>query len=66
MSTQITNVHDAFFKQVLGDPELAGQFLREHLPPGISQLLGPDSPEPLRPYLPAFRHALTDFGCDTG
>ncbi len=47
MATQITNVHDAFFKQVLGDPDLAGQFLREHLPPEISQLLGPDLPEPL-------------------
>jgi hypothetical protein len=33
MPNQLANIHDAFFKQVLGDPHLAGTFLREHLPP---------------------------------
>jgi predicted transposase YdaD len=47
MSTQITNIHDAFFKQVLGDPDLAGRFLREHLPPEVADLLGSELPEPL-------------------
>jgi predicted transposase/invertase (TIGR01784 family) len=47
MSTQRTHIHDAFFKQVLGDPELAGQFLREHLPPEVVEQLCFDAPEPL-------------------
>ena len=47
MSNQVANVHDAFFKQVLGDPGLAGKFLREHLPPDVADLLGPDLPEPV-------------------
>jgi predicted transposase/invertase (TIGR01784 family) len=47
MSAPITNIHDAFFKQVLGEPELAGQFLREHLPPEVVEQLGPEAPEPL-------------------
>ena len=47
MSTQVSNVHDAFFKQVLSDPELAGTFLREHLPPEVASLLGPEAPEPI-------------------
>jgi predicted transposase/invertase (TIGR01784 family) len=47
MSNQIQNVHDAFFKQVLGDPELAGQFLREHLPREVTSLLGPEAPQPI-------------------
>ena len=34
MSQPLTNIHDAFFKQALSDPQLAG-------------LLGPESPEPL-------------------
>jgi predicted transposase/invertase (TIGR01784 family) len=46
MPRQIANVHDAFFKQMLADPELAGQFLREQLPPEVADLLGPESPEP--------------------
>ena len=33
MSSQITNIHDAFFKQVLGNQQAADTFLREHLPP---------------------------------
>lgn len=45
MSAQISNIHDAFFKQVLSDPELAGTFLREHLPPEVASLLGPETPE---------------------
>jgi predicted transposase/invertase (TIGR01784 family) len=47
MSAQLINIHDAFFKQALGNPELAGQFLREHLPPAVVELLGPETPEPL-------------------
>jgi predicted transposase/invertase (TIGR01784 family) len=47
MSAQLTNIHDAFFKQALGDPELAGRFLREHLPPAVVEQLGPETPEPL-------------------
>jgi predicted transposase YdaD len=47
MSTQISNCHDAFFKRVLGDPELAGTFLREHLPADVAELLGPEPPEPV-------------------
>jgi Putative transposase, YhgA-like len=47
MSQQISNIHDGFFKQVLGDPGLAGTFLREHLPPDVADLLGPEPPEPV-------------------
>jgi predicted transposase YdaD len=47
MPRQIANVHDAFFKQVLADPELAGQFLREQLPPEVADLLTREPPEPL-------------------
>ena len=47
MSKQITNIHDAFFKRVLSDPSLASTFLREHLPPELADLLGPQTPEPL-------------------
>jgi predicted transposase YdaD len=47
VSKQPANVHDAFFKQVLSDPMLAGTFLREHLPPDIASLLSPELPEPV-------------------
>jgi predicted transposase YdaD len=47
MSTQIQNIHDAFFKQALSDPEMAGTFLREHLPTELSELLSPEPPEPV-------------------
>jgi len=47
MSAQVPNVHDSFFKQVLSDPELAGTFLREHLPPEVMSLLGPEAPQPV-------------------
>ena len=47
MSKQLVNIHDAFFRQALGDPELAGTFLREHLPPDIAGELGPELPEPI-------------------
>lgn len=47
MSQQLSNIHDGFFKQSLGDPELAGTFLREHLPPDVVELLGPEPPEPV-------------------
>ena len=46
MSQSLANIHDAFFKQALSDPQLAATFLREHLPPQIAGLLGPESPEP--------------------
>jgi hypothetical protein len=46
MSKQPTNIHDAFFKRVMGEPECAGLFLREHLPPEIASLLSEDPPEP--------------------
>lgn len=45
MSQPVANVHDAFFKQVLSDPKLAGTFLREHLPPEVAALLGPQLPD---------------------
>jgi hypothetical protein len=38
MSKQFANIHDAFFKQVLSDPNLAGTFLSEHLPPEVASL----------------------------
>ena len=31
MSSQVVNIHDAFFKQVLSDQQAAGTFLREGL-----------------------------------
>ena len=45
MSNQLSNIHDAFFKQILSDSELANTFLREHLPSGVTGLLGPEPPE---------------------
>jgi len=45
MSAQLQNIHDAFFKQVLSQPDLAGTFLRERLPPELAELLGPEPPE---------------------
>jgi len=45
MSKQVANIHDAFFKQALSDPMLAGTFLREHLPAEVADLLGPEPPE---------------------
>jgi predicted transposase/invertase (TIGR01784 family) len=45
MSKQLGNIHDSFFKQALSDPGLAGTFLREHLPPAVADLLGPEVPE---------------------
>jgi hypothetical protein len=47
MANQLANIHDAFFKQVLSDPDLAGTFLREHLPTEVAELLGPEPPEPV-------------------
>lgn len=44
MSNQIGTIHDAFFKRALSDPELAGTFLREHLPSELVDLLGPEVP----------------------
>lgn len=39
MSNEISNPHDAFFKQYLGHAEAAADFLRHHLPPMMVQLL---------------------------
>jgi predicted transposase/invertase (TIGR01784 family) len=47
MSKRLANIHDAFFRQALSDPELAATFLREHLPTELAELLGPEPPEPL-------------------
>jgi predicted transposase YdaD len=47
MPKQLPNIHDAFFKQALSDPLLAGTFLREHLPPDVAGLLGCEPPEPV-------------------
>jgi predicted transposase/invertase (TIGR01784 family) len=47
MLSQAANIHDSFFKKALGDPESAGTFLREHLPPDVVDLLGPERPEPV-------------------
>jgi predicted transposase/invertase (TIGR01784 family) len=47
VSSQLLNVHDVFFKQVLSDPKLASTFLREHLPANVAALLGPEPPEPV-------------------
>ena len=45
MSSQVANIHDAFFKQVLSDQQAAGTFLREHLPSEVTGLLTCDLPE---------------------
>src|ERR1700753_505726 len=47
MSAQVTNIHDAFFKQALSEPELAGRCSRQHLPPEVVEELAPEPPEPL-------------------
>ncbi len=47
MSSQIANIHDAFFKRVLSDREAADTFLREHLPPEVIKLIASDRPEPV-------------------
>lgn len=47
MAKQLANSHDPFFKQALSDPELAGTFLREHLPAEVAELLGPEPLEPV-------------------
>jgi predicted transposase YdaD len=39
------NIHDSFFKNVLSDRRAAEIFLREHLPPDVVDLLGPELPE---------------------
>jgi predicted transposase/invertase (TIGR01784 family) len=39
------NIHDSFFKRVLGDPRAADTFLREHLPQDLVSLFAPQLPE---------------------
>jgi predicted transposase YdaD len=34
-----THPHDAFFKNFMGEPELAARFLRKHLPFEVAELL---------------------------
>lgn len=45
MSKPPANIHDAFFKRIMSDPQSAGQFLREHLPPDVAVLMSEDPPE---------------------
>ena len=45
MSKQFASIHDAFFKKVMSDPQVAGQFLRERLPPEVAVLLSSEAPE---------------------
>jgi Putative transposase, YhgA-like len=47
MPGQPTNIHDAFFRGIMSESEIAGTFLREHLPPQIVDLLTTDPPEPV-------------------
>lgn len=37
--SDITNPHDAFFKQFMTKPEIAADFLTQHLPAGVLALL---------------------------
>lgn len=48
MSSHIANIHDSFFKNVLGNQQAANTFLREHLPPDVLELLTSDPPEAFR------------------
>jgi predicted transposase YdaD len=48
MSEPTGTNHDSFFKKTLSDPQHAGTFLREHLPPDVAGLL--DHEEPLVPH----------------
>jgi predicted transposase YdaD len=34
--SDLTNPHDAFFKQILSYPEVAADFLRQHLPADVA------------------------------
>jgi predicted transposase/invertase (TIGR01784 family) len=45
MSKQSASIHDAFFKKVMSDPQIAGQFLRERLPREVAVLLSSEAPE---------------------
>jgi predicted transposase YdaD len=45
MSKPPTQLHDAFFKSFMSEPELAGRFLQEHLPADVVELLAPEPPE---------------------
>lgn len=45
MVKHAVTIHDAFFKQIIGDPTMADRFLREHLPPEVVALLGGGLPE---------------------
>ena len=45
MSISPSPIHDSFFKHFMSRPELAGIFLREHLPSSIAELLSAEPPE---------------------
>ena len=45
MAHSPTHIHDSFFKSFMSRPELAGTFLREHLPSPIAELLSGEFPE---------------------
>ncbi|HWQ36813.1 MAG TPA: Rpn family recombination-promoting nuclease/putative transposase [Blastocatellia bacterium] len=45
---EITNPHDRFFKELLGQPEIAADFLMNYLPPEVVAALDLSAPEPVR------------------
>lgn len=45
---EITNPHDRFFKELLGQPAIAADFLINYLPPEVVAVLDLSAPEPVR------------------
>jgi len=45
MSESPSGIHDAFFKQIMSQPQMAGRFLREQLPTELAAQLSVDPPE---------------------
>ncbi len=45
---EITNPHDRFFKELLGQPAIAADFLLNYLPPEVVAALDLSAPEPVR------------------
>ncbi len=43
-----THIHDKFFKELLGRPEIAADFLRYYLPAEVAAVLDVSAPEPVR------------------
>jgi hypothetical protein len=46
-----TNIHDSFFRQVMSESQIAGTFLRKHLPSQLVELFTTDPPEHTARYL---------------